>query len=64
VSIPVRVSGDIHDPLITPMSPTAVGNRLFNLLKNTVQLPIKLVEPLFDDDDENDAGEDDDAAPE
>jgi hypothetical protein len=64
VSIPVRVSGDIHDPLITPMSPTAVGNRLFNLLKNTVQLPIKLVEPLFDDDDENDAGKDDDAAPE
>ena len=62
VSIPVRVSGDIHDPLITPMSPTAVGSRLFNLLKNTVQLPIKLVEPLFEEDE--DKADDADAPPE
>ncbi len=64
VSIPVRVSGDLQDPLITPMSPTAVGSRLFNLLKNTVQLPIKVVEPLFDGEDENDTADNDDDAPE
>lgn len=53
VSIPVRVSGDLQDPSITPMSPTAVGSSLLNLLKNTVQLPIKLVAPLFEDDKED-----------
>ncbi|MBL0715220.1 MAG: AsmA-like C-terminal domain-containing protein [Desulfosarcina sp.] len=53
VSIPVRVSGDIDDPRITPMSPTAVGSSLFNLLKNTVQLPIKLVKPLFENEDDD-----------
>jgi hypothetical protein len=54
VSIPVRVSGDLENPRITPMSPTAVGSSLLNLLKNTVQLPIKLVEPLFGGEEEND----------
>lgn len=54
VSIPVRVSGKIDDPDIVPMSPTAVGSSLINLLKNTVQLPIKLIEPLFDNDENDD----------
>ncbi len=52
VSIPVKISGQKDDPRITPLAPTAVGSSLWNLLKNTVQLPIKLVEPLFEDEDE------------
>ncbi len=51
ISIPVKVSGSIEDPSITPLAPSAVGSSLLNLLKNTIQLPIKLVEPLFDDED-------------
>jgi uncharacterized protein involved in outer membrane biogenesis len=54
VSIPVKVSGNFDDPDIVPLSPSAVGNSLLNLLKNTIQLPITLIEPLFDKDGEND----------
>jgi len=47
VSIPVRVTGAFSDPTVTPLSPTAVGNSLMNLMKRTVKLPITLVEPLW-----------------
>jgi uncharacterized protein YhdP len=47
VSIPVRVTGAFADPTVTPLSPTAVGSSLMNLMKRTVNLPIKIVEPLW-----------------
>jgi uncharacterized protein YhdP len=47
VSIPVRVTGPFADPTVTPLSPTAVGSSLMNLMKRTVNLPIKIVEPLW-----------------
>jgi hypothetical protein len=47
VSIPVKVSGPFEDPTVTPLSPSAVGNSLMNLMKNTVKLPVKIVEPLW-----------------
>jgi uncharacterized protein YhdP len=57
ISIPVKVSGPTADPRITPLSPSAVGSSLLNLLKNTIQLPIKLVEPLFEDENEDEDAE-------
>ena len=47
VSIPVKVSGPFADPTVTPLSPSAVGSSLMNLLENTVKLPVKIVEPLW-----------------
>ena len=47
VSIPVRVTGAFSDPTVTPLSPTAVGSSLMDLMKRTVNLPIKIVEPLW-----------------
>ena len=47
VSIPVKVSGPFEDPTVTPLSPSAVGTSLMNLMKNTVKLPVKIVEPLW-----------------
>jgi uncharacterized protein YhdP len=51
VSIPVRVTGAFSDPTVTPLSPTAVGSSLMDLMKRTVNLPIKLVEPLWKKDE-------------
>lgn len=51
ISIPVKVSGSLEEPRITPLAPSAVGSSLLNLLKNTIKLPIKLVEPLFEEED-------------
>ena len=47
ISIPVRVTGAFSDPTVTPLSPTAVGSSLMNLMKRTLNLPVKLVEPLW-----------------
>ncbi len=46
ISVPVRISGDLSDPTVTPLSPTAVGEELFGLMKRTFQLPFTLLQPL------------------
>lgn len=47
VSVPVRVSGDLADPEVTFLSPTAVGSRLIELLKNVLKLPFEIISPLL-----------------
>jgi len=46
ISIPIKVEGDWADPMVTPLSPTAVGSQLLGIIKRTVRLPIKIIEPL------------------
>jgi len=47
VVIPVRVSGDLKDPKVNPISPSGVGSELLATMKRTLGLPFKLVEPLI-----------------
>jgi autotransporter translocation and assembly factor TamB len=47
-SLPVSVSGDIRDPRVVPLGPGAITNELLGIVKRTVTLPKKLVEPLRD----------------
>jgi len=47
ISIPVRVSGDIADPDVVFLSPTAVGKRILNILENIIKLPVDIVSPLM-----------------
>jgi len=47
-SLPVAVSGDIRDPRVVPLGPGAITNELLGIVKRTVTLPKKLVEPLRD----------------
>jgi hypothetical protein len=49
VSIPIKVKGDISDPGITYLSPMAVGSGLLGIMKNTIQAPFKMFEPLIPD---------------
>lgn len=46
LSIPVEVNGDLSDPEIIPLSPSAVGSELVGYMKRTFQLPLKLIQPL------------------
>ncbi|MCU0587761.1 MAG: AsmA-like C-terminal region-containing protein [Syntrophobacteraceae bacterium] len=46
LSFPVRVSGDLKDPDVVPLSPSALGAGLIDLLKRTIQTPTRLMEPL------------------
>ena len=46
VTIPLKVTGDLTDPSVVPLSPTAVGSGLLNTMKNVFQLPFTLTQPL------------------
>ncbi len=52
ITVPVRISGNWNDPNVSMMSATAVGARLFEIMKNTLLLPIDLVEPVLPKQDE------------
>jgi hypothetical protein len=45
VSIPVAVKGSLTDPAITPLHPEALGDAVFNLIKDTFMLPFNIIEP-------------------
>jgi len=46
VSIPVRVRGDLRNPTVRPLSPSAVGSELIGIMKRTFRLPMKVIHPL------------------
>jgi hypothetical protein len=47
ISIPTRVSGDLTNPDVTVLSPTAVGSRILKLFENIIKAPVELFSPLF-----------------
>jgi hypothetical protein len=44
-ALPVAVSGDIRDPLVVPLGPSAISERLLEIMSNTAKLPAKLLDP-------------------
>ncbi|MBU1712956.1 MAG: AsmA-like C-terminal region-containing protein, partial [Proteobacteria bacterium] len=46
ISIPFRVTGKLNDPEVIPLSPTAVGSGLLNMLQRTIMLPIRIMQPV------------------
>jgi hypothetical protein len=48
ISIPFRVTGGLKDPDVIPISPTAVGTGLLGITKRTLQVPVKIMQPLLD----------------
>ncbi|MGE5172970.1 MAG: AsmA-like C-terminal domain-containing protein, partial [Betaproteobacteria bacterium] len=47
ISIPVKVSGDLADPDVTFLAPSAVGTRLLNILENILELPVEIISPIL-----------------
>jgi uncharacterized protein YhdP len=47
ISIPVRVRGDLKDPQIIPLSPSVVGEELLGVMKRTLTVPFKLIQPVM-----------------
>ncbi len=46
VSIPVAVKGPLAHPAITPLHPEAIGEGIFNLVRDTFMLPYNILKPL------------------
>jgi hypothetical protein len=47
VSIPVKVTGEISDPTVVPLSPLAVGSELLGYMRRVLNLPFKVIQPLI-----------------
>jgi len=45
LAIPIAVSGDIRNPLVVPLGPRAVTDRLLGIFERTLKLPGKLIVP-------------------
>ena len=47
ISIPFRAKGDLNDPEVYPLPPTAVGSGLLGILERTLKLPLTIIEPVI-----------------
>jgi len=47
VSVPVSVEGNVNDPDVTVLSPSAIGESVLNLFKRIINLPFKIIEPVL-----------------
>lgn len=48
VTVPVKVTGPLDNPRVTPLSPSAVGKALMHVMTRTVKLPFQVMAPLFE----------------
>jgi len=46
VSIPVGIKGHLENPRVTPLPPSKVGSGLLGIVKRTLQLPVKIIQPI------------------
>jgi len=47
ISIPFRAKGDLNDPDVYPLPPTAVGSGILGILERTLKLPITIIQPII-----------------
>lgn len=55
LSVPVRISGDLADPWVVPLSATAVGEQILGLMKRTLKLPFTIFQPLVKESEASDS---------
>jgi hypothetical protein len=56
VTIAIAIKGDILNPVVTPLPPSAIGGGLLKILENTLKLPVKFIQPVIDQQKEADNG--------
>ena len=43
----IELPGDLADPDVVFLSPTAVGKRVLRLLENIIKLPVEIISPIL-----------------
>ena len=46
ISIPVGIKGRLENPRVIPLPPSKVGEGLLGIIKRTLQLPVKIIQPI------------------
>jgi len=47
VSIPVKIKGNMYEPQVTFLSPSAVGAAFLGIIERTIKLPLNIIEPIL-----------------
>jgi hypothetical protein len=47
VSIPVKVTGNLANPDVTPLPPEKIGSEILGLIRRTLTVPFKVIQPLL-----------------
>jgi hypothetical protein len=47
VAIPMEARGELSDPEVIPMAPSAVGQSILDMLGRTLRLPLHIIQPLI-----------------
>jgi hypothetical protein len=56
VSIPVKVTGNLANPEVTPLSPEEIGSGILGLIRRTLTVPFKVIQPLLPSKERKDGG--------
>ena len=51
VSVPVKITGKLSDPVVVPLHPSAVGTGLINMMTDIVKTPVRLFDKLANEKD-------------
>ncbi|MBW2197953.1 MAG: AsmA-like C-terminal domain-containing protein [Deltaproteobacteria bacterium] len=49
IAIPVKVEGDVSNPKVTALSPSAFGSEAMGIIERTLKAPVKIVDPILTD---------------
>ena len=52
VSIPIEIKGEMANPTVTTLAPADVDSGLLGIMKNTLKLPVTLIQPFLNPDNE------------
>jgi hypothetical protein len=58
LSVPFSVKGEVKNPKITTLPPTALGAGILGILKRTLEFPVDVIQPLLPNGSPPAAGED------
>jgi hypothetical protein len=47
IAIPVKVEGDVSNPEVSALSPSAFGSRAMDIIKRMLKMPVKIIEPIL-----------------
>ena len=47
VSVPVKATGSLSDPVVIPLHPSSVGKSLINMMSNILKTPVKLWDKIY-----------------
>jgi hypothetical protein len=47
ITVPVRLTGDLNNPDVTPLDPSAIGKNLLGIMRSILSLPFKVLDPLL-----------------